>query len=79
MAMITETMTRADHLAWCKKRALEYADRGDTNQAFASMTSDLRKHPETEGHSAIQLGMMLMIGGHLSTAQQMRKFIEGFN
>lgn len=76
---MTETITRADHLAWCKKRALEYVDRGDTNQAFASMTSDLNKHPDTEGHSAIELGFMMLMGGHLSTPDEMRKFIEGFN
>ncbi len=72
-------MTRAEHLAWCKERALEYVDQGDLTNAYASMASDLTKHPETEKHAAIELGMMLMIGGHLSTQAEMRKFIEGFN
>jgi hypothetical protein len=71
--------TRAEHLAWCKQRALEYCDAGDTSQAWASMVSDLRKHPETEKHAAIELGMMMLMGGHLSTTGEMRKFIEGFN
>lgn len=71
--------TRAEHLAWCKARALEYVAAGDNEQAFASMASDLNKHPATEGHSAIQLGMMLMMGGHLSTPDKMRDFINGFN
>ena len=71
--------TRAEHLAWCKERALEYVDRGDTAQAFASMGSDLGKHPETEGHVAIQLGMMQIMTGGLSTPEDMRKFINGFN
>ena len=48
--------TRADHLAWCKSRALKYVDAGDLNQAYASMVSDLGKHPQTEDHAAIQLG-----------------------
>lgn len=52
---------------------------GDVNQAFASMGSDLGKHPETANHAAIQLGMMMLMGGHLDTPQQMREFIEGFN
>lgn len=72
-------MTRQEHLEWCKKRALEYCDAGDWEQAFASMGSDLRKHPETENHSGIQLGMMMLMAGHLSTPEKMRKFIEGFN
>ena len=71
--------TRAEHLAWCKKRALVYVDLGDLNQAYASMASDLSKHPETANHGAIQLGMMMLMGGHLSTPHKMREFIEGFN
>lgn len=71
--------TRAEHMAWSKQRALEICDTGDTAQAYASMVSDLGKHDETAGHPAIQLGMMMMLGGHLSTDADMRKFIEGFN
>lgn len=72
-------MTRTEHLEWCKKRALEYVDVGDLQQSFASMGSDLNKHPETEGHSAIQFGMMLLMSGKLSTPHEMRDFIKGFN
>lgn len=72
-------MTRDEHLAWCKERALAYVDTGDTQNAFASMASDLGKHPETQNHSAIQLGMMMLMSGHLSSAQKMRDFINGFN
>ena len=66
-------------MAWCKARALEYVDQGDSDQAFSSMASDLNKHPETEGHPAIHLGMMQLMAGHLSSPEEMRKFIEGFN
>ena len=72
-------ITRAEHLTWCKKRAIEYVDNGDVQNAFASMASDLNKHPETEGHAAIQLGMMMLMAGQLSSPQDMRRFIEGFN
>ncbi len=71
--------TRAEHLQWCKDRALNYVDRGDLSQAWASMMSDLGKHTETKGHSAIKIGMMLMMAGQLSTAYEMKKFINGFN
>jgi len=43
------------------------------------MASDLSKHPDTEQHAAIQLGMMLLLGGHLNSQAKMRKFIVGFN
>lgn len=72
-------MTRDEHLAWCKQRALEYVDRGDLRNAFASMASDLRKHDGTKDHATIKLGMMMLMGGHLSTAADMRRFIKGFN
>lgn len=71
--------TRSQHIAWCKRRALEYVDLGQFNDAFASMASDLGKHPETREHAAIELGMMLLMGGHLATEADMRRFIEGFN
>ena len=71
--------TKAEHLAWRKKRALEYVDFGDLSNAFASMASDLGKHEETKNHGGIQLGAMMLFAGHLDTAEKMRKFIEGFN
>lgn len=72
-------MTRQEHLGWCKQRAREYLDKGDVQNAYASMGSDLGKHPETAGHAGIQMGLMLMLGGHLNSVDEMRKFIEGFN
>ena len=72
-------MNRAQHLAWCKQRALEYVDAGDLNQAFSSMCSDLSKHQETENHAAIGLGFSMLANGGLSTEGQMRRFINGFN
>ena len=72
-------MTRNEHLEWCKKRALEYVDNDDFKNAFVSMSSDLNKHPETQGHVGIELGMGLMMIGKLNSQSEMRKFIDGFN
>lgn len=72
-------VTRAEHLAWCKERALEYVDAGDYRTAWASMTSDLGKHPETRDHDAIALGTMLLMIGENANVDDMRKFIEGCN
>ena len=69
---------RAEHLQWCKDRALEYADRGDVAQAVASMGSDLRKHPGTENHSGVELMMMLAMAGQFDRPGELRRFIEGF-
>ncbi len=73
-------MDRAEYLAWCKQRALEYVAAGDNRQAFSSMVSDIMKHPETKMHQETnRLGMSLLMGGHLETAQQMRAWINGYN
>ena len=72
-------MNRDEHVQWCKDRALEYVDQGDLSSALASMGSDLNKHPDTEGHAGMQMGIMLLAGGHLSSDHEMRKFIQGFN
>ena len=71
--------TRAQHLEWCKKRALAHCDQGRLQQALSSMFSDLRKHPETADHPAIGLGVGLMSFGDLTTSWKVREFIEGFN
>jgi hypothetical protein len=71
-------VTRAEHLAWAKERALEYADRGDVAQAMASLGSDLNKHPDTKGHSGMELMMMLAMNGHLDAPGELRKFTGGF-
>lgn len=71
-------MTRAEHLAWCKARAFEYIDAGEWQNAYASFSSDMNKHPETKDHIALGLGLQLMMIGDLADARSMRKFIEGF-
>jgi hypothetical protein len=73
-------MDRAEHLQWCKDRAIEILDTGDVNQAFTSMCSDVMKHPETEHHERTnQLGMMQLMMGLLSTPDKMRAWILGYN
>jgi len=71
-------MTRNEHLEWCKQRAIEYVETGDTQNAFVSFQSDMRKHNETENHTALELMTQMFFAGHLTTSIQMRKFIEGF-
>lgn len=71
---------RAEHLAWCKQRALEYVDQGDLTSALASFGSDMGKHEGTTGPAVATLiateGMRCVITGD---AHAMRRFIEGFN
>jgi len=72
-------MKRAEHLQWAKNRAFEYIDAGDVSTGWTSFVSDLSKHAELAGHTAIELGMLQILGGLLSTPAQMREFIDGTN
>lgn len=69
--------TRDEHLAFCKKRALEYVDAGDLPGAAASMGSDLLNHPETR-----TVGAEIIFAGALEAAtgdpENVRRWIEGF-
>lgn len=71
-------MTRSEHLAWCKQRALEYLDKGDCANAVASIMSDMNKHPETKIDNPFlnMLGMQAAASGdRLAT----KRYIDGFN
>ena len=73
-------MTRAEHLQWCKNRAMEYVKIGDFNNAVTSMLLDLSKHEETMASSTgvcAQLGMFELMNG--PTREKITRFIEGFN
>ena len=72
-------MTRDEHLAWCKKRALEYIDKGQVNEGLTSMMSDMSKHPETAAPALNQLTVSMMMIGALSTPEQARRHINGYN
>lgn len=70
-------MTRAEHLSWAKRRALEYVDHGDLASAVASLSSDLRKHPDINpAAELLYLGLMYAAKGN---AADVRYWIEGFN
>lgn len=63
--------SRAEHLEWCKGRALAYLP--DQAQAYASFASDMGKHPETRDHAMLKLGILFVMRGEADAA-----FIEGF-
>ena len=71
--------TRVEHLAWCKKRALEYLDQGDIQNAVTSMLSDMDKHPETRLSAKSALTMLGMHAIMTHDADAARRFIVGFN
>lgn len=72
-------MTRSEHFAWAKQRALEYVDAGDLRSAVASMGSDLQKH---DGFNAgmIEFAMTdAMLFQIKRGPDAVRAWINGFN
>ncbi len=69
-------MTRDEHLAWAKQRALAYLP-GEPLQGMTSMMSYLTKHPELRNHAGLRIAPMFY-GAHYDV-QAVRRWIEGFN
>jgi hypothetical protein len=70
--------TRDEHLAWCKRTALDYLMKTrDVAGAIASMLSDLGKHPELEG-IAKKMGPVAVFYAMQNDPDRARSFIEGF-
>ena len=76
-------MSRDEHLAWCKERALAELESTEDQdrailRALASMASDLRKHPETANHPAIGIVALEFFCGGVPTRKKATEYIEGF-
>jgi hypothetical protein len=72
-------MSRKDHLAWCKTRALEYVDAGELKNAVSSMLSDMTKHPETNSPALGVLMLSAMKDVANGDTAAVRRWVEGFN
>jgi hypothetical protein len=75
---------RAEHLAWCKQRAIAYLDRGDLVNALASFVSDMNKEPATAEYlNSPAIGLLFALDGvggvQNNDPAQLRRFIEGCN
>jgi len=69
-------ITRAEHLAWAKRRALEYCDRGELQHALDSLIADVGKHPEMHDLSWAESACVKWMEGKLDTQKKMREFIN---
>jgi hypothetical protein len=56
-----DALTRDEHLAWCKRWALEYVDASDLRHAVASIVSDLKARPDTDNPALNGLAMIGMM------------------
>ena len=68
--------TRAEHVQWCKDRAMEYLDHGDLAGAVTSMTSDMSKRDDCNmSQVLLPLGMMYVINHDFDGV---KRWVEGF-
>ena len=70
-------MTRDDHLAWARERALEYVALGDLKGAVASLISGLGKHAETRSIDLEVLSESVTVA-QSGDPERVRRWIEGF-
>lgn len=71
-------MTRLEHIAWCKRRAIQELEFShEPKQGVISIMSDLNKHEETRSETLQALCMAQLLGPLTEAAA--RKFIDGFN
>lgn len=77
----TNMRTRAEHLVFCKQRALEYVASGNLLEAVTSMMSDLTKHPETAntGGALDALGLLACQQAQQGDRDAVIRYIKGFN
>lgn len=70
---------RDEDLDRIKARALKCLDSGESPvEVVTALCSDLSKTPSLSRHKGIDIGMMLLLGGHFRYVQEARRFIEGF-
>lgn len=78
-------MTRAEHLAWAKARALEYVDSGDLTAGVLSMLSDLTKwrsaddEPMYAPETITLTGQAALLFEIPRGPDAVRRWVEGFN
>ena len=70
-------MTWAEHLTWCKERALAYVSKGDLREAWASMKADFGNHDDAydAGWGVWDAGLQFAREGNIDA---MVEFINGF-
>jgi hypothetical protein len=71
-------VTRDEHIAWCKRRALEYVDADNLSHAVASMASDLKTHPDTDNPALNGLAMIGMMYATDGDKVAVQSWIERF-
>jgi hypothetical protein len=70
-------MTRTEHLAFAKARALEYVKHGQLDEAINSMASDLNNSPDF-GTTGLAF-LVMAIHMEQKTPESVTKWIKGFN
>lgn len=73
-------MTKEEHLAWCKQRALMDMNLFGVLGLLGSLASDLKRHPETVDvyNDLLKEGMKKRLSGELESVEQVHEFLAKF-
>lgn len=69
---------RAEHIAWCKQRALEYLDAGELVSAATVMLAHLNERDDTKISADNALVKLLELYLRNQDEAGVRRWIEGF-
>jgi hypothetical protein len=69
--------SRAEHIRWCKERALAHVSAGDLRQAMTGFLDDLGKHDETKSLQKDH-GPAALVILRTDDERQVREWIEEF-
>ena len=70
---------RDEHLEFCKKRAHEFAERGELLDAVTSMLSDLEKHDDTKLGPDSPLSALAIMWAAEGDHANVVRWIDGFH
>ena len=72
-------LSAAEHLAFCKKHALQILAVNLIGDAWATFVADLDSHPETKMTLSKLMTSMMVVETPGLTKDHMKKFIEGYD
>lgn len=68
--------SKDQHIKWCRERALRMLGCQRPLMVLTELLSNLRSHPETRNHAAIDAAHKLLVQGKLRSKESVQYFVE---
>lgn len=73
---LASVLSREEHLAACKARALAVARAGQLAEAMTLFLTGMWRHPGTSVHESLGRGVRMFANRELNTPEAMQRFLE---